>query len=155
MGQAVATYVPANGPRCFQLFGFDVMLDAALRAWVLEVNLDPSLATDAPLDLAVKSAVITDLLNLVGVGDSAAESDQRPVAPSGLSDGEAERSAKPAEETGELRASILEEARGYTEQQVGQVRAELEALHDHASALSALSEQSFQVAATEALARQQ
>ena len=37
----------------------------------------------------------------------------------------------------------------------GQVRAELEALHDHASALSALSEQSFQVAATEALARQQ
>ena len=71
------------------------------------------------------------------------------------SDGEAERSAKPAEETEELRASILEEARGYTEQQVGQVRAELEALHDHASALSALSEQSFQVAATEALARQQ
>ena len=71
------------------------------------------------------------------------------------SDGEAERSAKPAAETEELRASILEEARGYTEQQVGQVRAELEALHDHASALSALSEQSFQVAATEALARQQ
>ena len=43
------------------------MLDAALRPHVFEVNLDPSLATDTALDLRVKSAVLTDLLNLVGV----------------------------------------------------------------------------------------
>ena len=67
MGQAVATYVPSTGGRCFQLFGVDVMLDAALRPHVFEVNLDPSLATDTALDLRVKSAVLTDLLNLVGV----------------------------------------------------------------------------------------
>ena len=54
MGQGVATFVPSNGCRCFQLFGFDVMLDASCRPWVLEVNLDPSLATDSALDLAVK-----------------------------------------------------------------------------------------------------
>ena len=67
MGQAVATYVPSTGGRCFQLFGVDVMLDAALRPHVFEVNLDPSLATDTALDLRVKAAVLTDLLNLVGV----------------------------------------------------------------------------------------
>lgn len=41
----------------FQLFGFDVMLDANLRPWLLEVNLDPALATDSPLDLKVRGAV--------------------------------------------------------------------------------------------------
>jgi hypothetical protein len=43
------------------------MLDAALQPHVFEVNLDPSLATDTALDLRVKVAVLTDLLNLVGV----------------------------------------------------------------------------------------
>ena len=76
MGQAVATFVPPNGCRCFQLFGFDVMLDAECRPWVLEVNLDPSLATDSPLDLRVKSAVITDLLNLVGIRSEGAEAQE-------------------------------------------------------------------------------
>ena len=68
LGQAVETYLPRDGGRCFQLFGFDVMLDAHLKPWVIEVNLDPSLATDARIDLDVKGAVLTDLLNLLGVG---------------------------------------------------------------------------------------
>ena len=65
MGSACQTYVPSNGCGCFQLFGFDVMLDASLNPWVIEVNLDPSLATDSPLDLEVKASVLTDLLNVV------------------------------------------------------------------------------------------
>ena len=58
----------AAAPRCFQLFGFDVLLDADGRPWVLEVNLDPSLRTDTQLDWRVKSRVLVDVLNLVGVG---------------------------------------------------------------------------------------
>jgi hypothetical protein len=50
------------------LSGFDLMFDAYCHPWILEVNLDPSLATDSPLDLRVKGAVLTDLLNVVGVG---------------------------------------------------------------------------------------
>lgn len=69
MGSAMQTYVPSNGCGCFQLLGFDVILDASLVPWVLEVNLDPSLATDSRLDLDVKAAVLTDLLNLVDAGN--------------------------------------------------------------------------------------
>ena len=75
MGQAAATYVPSYN-RCFQLFGFDVMFDFELQPYVLEVSLDPSLATDTPLDLRVKGAVITDLLNLVGVSYPCASSNE-------------------------------------------------------------------------------
>ena len=52
---------------CFQLFGYDIMLDSDLNPWILEVNLSPSFATDSPLDFEIKANLITDTLNLVGV----------------------------------------------------------------------------------------
>lgn len=52
---------------CFDLFGFDVLLDSALKPWLLEVNLSPSLATDSSLDLFVKSNLLIDTFNLVGI----------------------------------------------------------------------------------------
>ena len=52
---------------CFDLFGFDVLLDNALKPWLLEVNLSPSLATDSSLDLFLKTNLLIDTFNLVGV----------------------------------------------------------------------------------------
>lgn len=52
---------------CFDLLGFDVMVDRQLRPWLLEVNLSPSLAVDSPLDLLVKSTLVADAFNLIGV----------------------------------------------------------------------------------------
>ena len=52
---------------CFQLFGYDIMLDSELNPWILEVNLSPSLATDSPLDFEIKANLLTDTFNLVGV----------------------------------------------------------------------------------------
>ena len=49
-----------------ELYGFDVLLDSALRPWVLEVNLSPSLACDSPIDLKIKSHLVADLFSLTG-----------------------------------------------------------------------------------------
>lgn len=59
-----------NNESCFELFGFDVLIDAALKPWLMEVNFAPSLNTDSPLDLKVKSQVLADLFNLIGVKQS-------------------------------------------------------------------------------------
>ena len=39
---------------CFQILGFDIMLDSNLKPWLIEVNHAPSLATDSPFDLTLK-----------------------------------------------------------------------------------------------------
>ena len=40
---------------CFEILGFDVLIDSDLKPWLLEVNLSPSLAADSPLDHTIKS----------------------------------------------------------------------------------------------------
>ncbi|KAM9294337.1 tubulin polyglutamylase TTLL5 [Gastrophryne carolinensis] len=57
----------AHRGNCFELYGFDVLIDSNMKPWLLEVNLSPSLACDAPLDLKVKSCMIADMLTLVGL----------------------------------------------------------------------------------------
>lgn len=52
---------------CFDLLGFDILIDSELKPWLLEVNLSPSLATDSPLDLFIKGNLVADTLNLLGV----------------------------------------------------------------------------------------
>jgi tubulin polyglutamylase TTLL5 len=52
---------------CFDLFGFDVILDSNLKPWLLEVNLSPSLSTDSPLDYHIKSNLLIDSFNLMGI----------------------------------------------------------------------------------------
>eukprot|EP00468_Gymnochlora_sp_CCMP2014_P004344 CAMPEP_0167753180 /NCGR_PEP_ID=MMETSP0110_2-20121227/7562_1 /TAXON_ID=629695 /ORGANISM="Gymnochlora sp., Strain CCMP2014" /LENGTH=297 /DNA_ID=CAMNT_0007638901 /DNA_START=663 /DNA_END=1556 /DNA_ORIENTATION=- len=52
------------GGLCFELVGFDVMLDSSMNAYVLEVNRNPSLNMDSPLDQALKGGVTADTLRL-------------------------------------------------------------------------------------------
>ena len=53
--------------QCFQLFGFDVMLDRDARPYLLEVNGDPGLRTESAIFLSINAPMLADLLNLVGV----------------------------------------------------------------------------------------
>jgi hypothetical protein len=52
---------------CFEILGFDVLIDSDLKPWLLEVNLSPSLACDSPLDMAIKSNLICDAFNITGI----------------------------------------------------------------------------------------
>jgi hypothetical protein len=52
---------------CFQILGFDVMLDANLKAYLIEINQMPSFQTDSPLDMKVKKGVIHDTINLLNL----------------------------------------------------------------------------------------
>ena len=52
---------------CFEVLGFDILLDDTLRPWLLEINLSPSLNTDSPLDLKIKGSMIADLFTMIGV----------------------------------------------------------------------------------------
>ncbi|NXL56698.1 TTLL5 polyglutamylase, partial [Chordeiles acutipennis] len=62
---ACKTFISHRGS-CFELYGFDVLIDDTLKPWLLEVNLSPSLACDAPLDLKIKASMLSDMFTLVG-----------------------------------------------------------------------------------------
>ena len=51
----------------YQLFGYDILLDKNFRPWLLEVNYGPDMANIDDFDLILKSKVITDLYNIVGL----------------------------------------------------------------------------------------
>jgi hypothetical protein len=61
-----AASVPYRG-NCFELFGFDVMLDDDLKPWLIEVNLSPSLECPTTLDHTVKAPLVADTFNIVGI----------------------------------------------------------------------------------------
>uniref|UniRef100_A0A182LYQ2 Tubulin--tyrosine ligase-like protein 5 n=1 Tax=Anopheles culicifacies TaxID=139723 RepID=A0A182LYQ2_9DIPT len=63
---ACRMFVPHTG-NCFELYGFDILIDDMLKPWLLEVNLSPSLGCDTPLDTKVKASMLTDLLTMVGI----------------------------------------------------------------------------------------
>ncbi|XP_061922095.1 tubulin polyglutamylase ttll6-like isoform X3 [Entelurus aequoreus] len=56
------------GSACFQVLGFDVLLDEHFRPWVLEVNHSPDMSTPLPLDREVKDALLYDTLVLINLG---------------------------------------------------------------------------------------
>ena len=51
----------------FELYGFDIILDNQLNPWLLECNINPSLNCDMDVDTKVKSKLITDILNIIGL----------------------------------------------------------------------------------------
>jgi tubulin polyglutamylase TTLL6/13 len=50
---------------CFELLGFDVILDSDLIPYILEVNQAPSFNTDSPLDDSVKTKLLTETFKIL------------------------------------------------------------------------------------------
>ncbi|XP_032093969.1 tubulin polyglutamylase TTLL6 isoform X1 [Thamnophis elegans] len=53
---------------CFEILGFDILLDRKLKPWLLEVNHSPSFSTDSWLDKEVKDQLLYDTLVLINLG---------------------------------------------------------------------------------------
>lgn len=51
---------------CYELYGFDILIDSNFKPWVMEVNVSPSLNSSSPLDKKIKTMLICDTMNLVG-----------------------------------------------------------------------------------------
>jgi len=54
-------------PSCFEIYGFDVLVDQNLVPWLLEVNILPSLSSSSPLDKRIKTRLVAEALTLVGL----------------------------------------------------------------------------------------
>ena len=68
---------PYNGI-CFEILGFDIILDSTGKPWLLEVNHSPSFNIDSPLDKKIKAQVISEALWLMNINcDSRKEYEDR------------------------------------------------------------------------------
>ncbi|KAK2078526.1 hypothetical protein QBZ16_003366 [Prototheca wickerhamii] len=64
---ACPAQLPGQAPAasCFELLGYDVLLDDQARPWLLEVNASPSLCLDTAVDKSIKPQLIRQTLSLV------------------------------------------------------------------------------------------
>jgi len=62
--RAVAPLMSSD-KHCFELYGFDLLLDSSLRPWLLEVNASPSLSVTTRPDKLLKTRLIADTLAVV------------------------------------------------------------------------------------------
>ena len=52
---------------CYELFGFDFLLDRKLKVWLLEVNVSPSLMGSSPMDSFIKGTLMCDVFHTIGI----------------------------------------------------------------------------------------
>ncbi|XP_072343625.1 uncharacterized protein [Scyliorhinus torazame] len=57
-----------SGSACFEILGFDILLDQTLKPWLLEVNHSPSFTTDSKLDQEVKDNLLNDTFCMINLG---------------------------------------------------------------------------------------
>ncbi|PFH31299.1 Tubulin-tyrosine ligase family protein [Besnoitia besnoiti] len=57
--------VMMNDKHCFELYGYDIIIDSQLKPWLLEVNASPSLTASTQLDYEFKTGMLDDVLTIV------------------------------------------------------------------------------------------
>lgn len=62
--------VMINDRHCFECYGYDVLIDADLKPWLVEVNASPSLTTTTESDRILKLGLLRDIYNIVAANVS-------------------------------------------------------------------------------------
>lgn len=52
---------------CFEILGFDILIESNGKPYLLEVNHTPSFTTDTPLDANIKKNLIRDTIKLMNI----------------------------------------------------------------------------------------
>ncbi len=67
LGHSLKAVAPMmlNDPHCFECYGYDIIIDANLKPWLIEVNASPSLSTTTGTDHFLKLSLIDSILNVV------------------------------------------------------------------------------------------
>ncbi len=58
-------HVMINDKHCFELYGYDVIIDEELKPWLLEVNASPSLSANTREDYLMKTEMLHGMLDIV------------------------------------------------------------------------------------------
>ncbi|XP_069113363.1 probable tubulin polyglutamylase TTLL9 isoform X4 [Argopecten irradians] len=54
-----------NDKHCFEMYGYDILLDSDLKPWLIEINASPSLTASGKEDYELKFGLLNDLLNVL------------------------------------------------------------------------------------------
>jgi tubulin polyglutamylase TTLL1 len=60
-----AQNVMSSDRHCFEIYGYDIIIDDCLKPWLIEVNASPSIAYTTVNDRIMKSSLINDTLNII------------------------------------------------------------------------------------------